>query len=98
MRMCIKWSIVGGSSASQQPSFSSTCISTISSAQSTINMFAISKLTVILVSALGFASSVVAAPVEAAESNKLVARGPYDVHNGWASYCELQRLTSVLAY
>ncbi|KAH7337164.1 hypothetical protein B0J17DRAFT_666538 [Rhizoctonia solani] len=45
-------------------------------------MFAITKLAVVFVSALGFASSAVAAPVEADASNKLVARGPYDVHNG----------------
>ncbi|KAG8726317.1 hypothetical protein FRC11_000374 [Ceratobasidium sp. 423] len=47
-------------------------------------MLASTKLTVLLVSAFGFASSVAAIPVE--DSKSLVVRGPYDVHNGWATY------------
>jgi hypothetical protein len=50
-------------------------------------MHLFTKLTVLLFSALGFASSAIAAPVET--NNSLVARGPYDVHNGWATYCML---------
>ncbi|CAE6517509.1 unnamed protein product [Rhizoctonia solani] len=50
-------------------------------------MHTVSKFTVILVSALGYASSAVAAPVEAAAAaSDLAARAPYDVHNGWATY------------
>ncbi|CCO33864.1 hypothetical protein RSOLAG1IB_07295 [Rhizoctonia solani AG-1 IB] len=47
-------------------------------------MHLFTKLTVLLFSTLGFASSAIAAPVET--NNSLVARGPYDVHNGWATY------------
>ena len=47
-------------------------------------MFAFTKVTVIVVSTLGLASTAVAAPVEAT-SNELAARAPYDVHNGWVS-------------
>jgi hypothetical protein len=46
-------------------------------------MFAFVKI----VALVGFASSVFAAPVEspAAAANELVARAPYDTHNGWVS-------------
>ncbi|KAG8731982.1 hypothetical protein FRC11_001261 [Ceratobasidium sp. 423] len=43
------------------------------------------KLTAI-VSALGFASSAVAAPVNGTTTSDLEARAPYDVHNSWASW------------
>ncbi|GAB1520608.1 hypothetical protein RhiTH_003688 [Rhizoctonia solani] len=49
-------------------------------------MYAIAKFFVVLASALSFASSAVAAPVEASVSSDLAARAPYDVHNGWATY------------
>jgi hypothetical protein len=48
-------------------------------------MYAFSKLTVLAVSALGFASSALAVPVEGTPSSDLAARAPYDVHNGWVS-------------
>ncbi|KAG8695876.1 hypothetical protein FRC09_008873 [Ceratobasidium sp. 395] len=49
-------------------------------------MHAFAKLTVFLASALSLASSITAAPVEAAGSSDLAVRAPYDVHNGWATY------------
>ncbi|KAG8745960.1 hypothetical protein FRC10_006523 [Ceratobasidium sp. 414] len=48
-------------------------------------MHAFAKLAVFVVSALGLASSAVAAPVEATTSD-LAARAPYDVHNGWITH------------
>ncbi|KAG8763535.1 hypothetical protein FRC11_002048 [Ceratobasidium sp. 423] len=48
-------------------------------------MHAFTKLTAI-VSALGFASSAVAALVNGTTTNDLADRAPYDVHNGWASW------------
>ena len=48
-------------------------------------MFAFTKAAVFVVSALGLASTAVAAPVEAAASKELAARAPYDQHNGWVS-------------
>ncbi|KAB5587442.1 putative effector protein [Ceratobasidium theobromae] len=45
-----------------------------------------SKLSVIAISALGLASSTLAAPVELATNSTLIARGPNDTHNGQATY------------
>ncbi|KAB5592589.1 putative effector protein [Ceratobasidium theobromae] len=51
-------------------------------------MYSFSKLTTVAVSALSFASLALAAPVETNSTVTvgLVARAPYDVHNGWATY------------
>ncbi|KAH7340665.1 RlpA-like double-psi beta-barrel-protein domain-containing protein-containing protein [Rhizoctonia solani] len=48
-------------------------------------MHAFTKLAV-LVSALGLASSSIAAPVNGNATSDLAARAPYDVHNGWVSF------------
>ncbi|KAF8698367.1 Lytic transglycosylase, partial [Rhizoctonia solani] len=47
-------------------------------------MLSFNRFTALIISAVGFSACVIAAPVEA--SNNLVTRGPYDVHNGWATY------------
>ncbi|KAB5588833.1 putative effector protein [Ceratobasidium theobromae] len=49
-------------------------------------MYSYSKLSVIVVSVFGIASSALAAPVETSSNSTLVARGPFDVHNGWATW------------
>ncbi|KAG8686487.1 hypothetical protein FRC09_014096 [Ceratobasidium sp. 395] len=49
-------------------------------------MHAFAKLALFMASAMSLASSVVAAPVEAAASKELAVRAPYDTHKGWASY------------
>ncbi|KAB5590096.1 Rare lipoprotein A-like double-psi beta-barrel protein [Ceratobasidium theobromae] len=47
-------------------------------------MYFLSKLSVTVISALGFSSVVMAIPVESSSSSALVARDPYAVHSGWA--------------
>lgn len=46
-------------------------------------MFTFSKLSLLVVSTFGIASSALAVPVESRSNSTLVARGPFDVHNGW---------------
>jgi hypothetical protein len=54
-------------------------------------MFAVTKIATFVVAAFGLAGTVAAAPVHDATSNALVARGPYDTHNGWVrSYSYMQ--------
>jgi hypothetical protein len=48
-------------------------------------MCAFSKLAVLTVSALCFASSALVAPVEGTPSSDLTTHAPYNVHNGWVS-------------
>ncbi|KAB5588834.1 putative effector protein [Ceratobasidium theobromae] len=49
-------------------------------------MFTFSKLSLLVVSTFGIASSALAVPVESRSNSTLVARGPFDVHNGWATW------------
>ncbi|CAE7063762.1 unnamed protein product [Rhizoctonia solani] len=48
-------------------------------------LFATQFVTV-LIAGLGFLGSAAAAPVQNTTTHELVARGPYDTHNGWASW------------
>lgn len=48
-------------------------------------MYASNKLAVLFVSALSFASTILAAPVGASPAPGLAERAPYGVHNGWVS-------------
>ncbi|KAF8610317.1 hypothetical protein BDV93DRAFT_550147 [Ceratobasidium sp. AG-I] len=49
-------------------------------------MFAIAQIATLAVTGLGLVGNAVAAPVQNATTHALAARGPYDTHNGWASY------------
>ncbi|KAB5587503.1 Rare lipoprotein A-like double-psi beta-barrel protein [Ceratobasidium theobromae] len=49
-------------------------------------MYAFTQISAIAVSVLGLASWTLAAPVESSSNSTLVARGPYDTHNGWTTY------------
>lgn len=46
-------------------------------------MFAVAQIVTLVVTGLGLVGSTVAAPVQDATTRELVARGPYDTHNGW---------------
>ncbi|CAE6518481.1 unnamed protein product [Rhizoctonia solani] len=49
-------------------------------------MFFATQLVTVLVAGLGLFGKAAAAPVQNATTHELVARGPYDTHNGWASW------------
>jgi hypothetical protein len=50
-------------------------------------MYFATQFVTLIVAGLGLVSSTAAAPVQNTTSHELVARGPYDTHNGWVCNC-----------